>query len=146
MYCKVQCDAQVIEKTRLFRRVCCTQLVLYLGRCNLSIVLVKREHHGEAISKGERVPREGKLFAALVGPDRADARPDLLTGLVLPRASAMVEDIRWCVWHTNAVSDTASSVEDWQRASTRGDEDQPAQREKITHDADPGCRVTRSAV
>ena len=88
MYCKVQCDAQMIEQTRLFRRVCSTQLVLYLGRCNLSIVLVKQEHHGDA----------------------------------------------------------ASSVGDWQRASTRGDEDQPAQREKITHDADPGCRVTRSAV
>ena len=28
MYCKVQCDAQGIEKTRLFRRVCCTQLGL----------------------------------------------------------------------------------------------------------------------
>ena len=39
----------VITETRLLRRVCYIQLVLYLGRCNLSIVLIKRQHHGEAV-------------------------------------------------------------------------------------------------
>src|SRR5712691_1801734 len=68
----------------------------------------------------EVIPGEVKPLPAFIGPDRADARPDLLTLLVFPRASAVVEDIRWCVWHRNVVSATASSVGDWQHASTRG--------------------------
>ena len=88
-------------KTRLLGRVCGTQLVLYLGRCGLSTLLIKREHHSETIPQGEVIPREIKPFAALVGPDRADARPDFLALLVLPCASAVVEDKRWCVWHSN---------------------------------------------
>jgi hypothetical protein len=44
-------DISKIEKTRLLGRVCCIQLVLYLGRCNLSLVFVIREHHGHAITQ-----------------------------------------------------------------------------------------------
>jgi len=64
-------------------------------------LLVIRQHHGEAVSKGEVIPREVKPLAALVGPDRADARPDLLAVLVFARVPAVVEDIRWGVWHRN---------------------------------------------
>ena len=49
------------------------------------LLLVIREHHGEAIPKGKIFPREVKSLAALVGPDRADARPDFLTLLVFAR-------------------------------------------------------------
>jgi hypothetical protein len=75
--------------------------VLYLGRCNLPTVLVVRKHHGDPIPQGEVIPGEVKPFPALVGPDRADARPDFLTLLVFARVPAVVKDIRWCVWHTN---------------------------------------------
>jgi hypothetical protein len=81
--------------------------VLYLGKCYLPTLLVKRKHHGEAVPQGEVIPGDVKPPAALVGPDRTDARPDFLTGLVLTRASAVVEDVGWCVGHRNAVSDTA---------------------------------------
>jgi len=52
------------------------KLVLYLGRCNLSTLLIIRKHHGQTIPQGEVVPREVKPFTALVGPDCANARPD----------------------------------------------------------------------
>jgi hypothetical protein len=42
-----------------------------------------------------------RTFTAFVRPDRADARPDFLTVLVFARVPAVVEDIRWCVWHRN---------------------------------------------
>src|SRR6266478_9483249 len=81
--------------------------VLYLGRCYLPTLLVKRQHHGEPVPQGKVIPCEVKALAALVGPDRADARPNFLPLFVLTRASAVVEDIRWCVWHRNVVSATA---------------------------------------
>jgi hypothetical protein len=59
------------------------------------MVLVKRQHHGEAVPQGKVVPGEVKPFAALVRPDRADARPDFFALLVLARTSAVVEDICW---------------------------------------------------
>ena len=65
----------------------------------LPIVLIKREHHSETIPQGEVIPCEVKPLAALVGPDRTDARPNLLTILVFARVPAVVEDIRWCVRH-----------------------------------------------
>jgi hypothetical protein len=43
-------DVLKIEKTRLFRRVCCTQLVLSLRRGYLTTLFVKRQHHGETIA------------------------------------------------------------------------------------------------
>ena len=108
------------EQTRLFRRVCCTQSVLCHRRHNLTLIFIIRQHHGEAVSQGEVIPREVKPLAALVGPDRADARPDFLTIFVFARVPAVVEDIRWCVWHRNEVSATAFSVGDWQGMSTQG--------------------------
>ena len=75
--------------------------MLDLGRCNLSTLLIVRKHHGETVPQGEVIPREVKSLAALVGPDRADARPNFLAILVFARVPAVVEDIRWCVWHRN---------------------------------------------
>src|SRR5262245_22026345 len=42
------------------RRVCCTQCLLYLGRGNLPTVLVKWQHHSEAVPQGEVIPGEVK--------------------------------------------------------------------------------------
>ena len=42
-----------------------------------------------------------KPLAAFVRPDCADARPDFLALLVFARVPAVVEDIRWGVWHRN---------------------------------------------
>src|SRR6266436_2533204 len=83
------------------------------------LLLVVRKHHGHTIPKREVLPSEVKTLAALVGPDRADARPDFLAGLVFARGLAVIEDIRWCVWHRNPISATAFSVGDWQDVSTR---------------------------
>ena len=47
-----------------------------------------------------------EYIAAFVGPDRADAGPDFLALLVFARAFAVVEDIRWGVWHRNMISDS----------------------------------------
>ena len=94
--------------------------MLYLWRCNLTTLLVKRQHHSDAISQRQVIPRDVKALAALVGPDCADARPDFLPGFVFARGFAMVENIGWSVWHRNAFSTTASSVGDWQRVSTLG--------------------------
>ena len=96
----------------------------------MGIILIIRQHHGEPVPQGKVIPREVKAFAALVRPDRADARPDLLTLFVFARIPAVIEDIRWCVWHRNAVSATAFSVGDWQGVSTRGDAVQRHQRAK----------------
>jgi hypothetical protein len=74
-------------------------LVLYLRRCNLSTLLIKRQHHGEAVTQGDIIPGEVKPFAALVGPDRADARPDFLAVLVFACVPAVVEDVHWGVRH-----------------------------------------------
>ena len=76
-------------------------MLLYHRRGYLSTVLIKRKHHGVTIPKGELIPGEVKPLAALVGPDRANARPDLLAVLVFARVPAVVEDIRWCIWHRN---------------------------------------------
>jgi hypothetical protein len=57
-------DVPEIEKTRLRRRDCWTQLALSLGRCNLTTVLVIRKHDGEAIPQREVIPREVKPLAA----------------------------------------------------------------------------------
>ena len=65
------------------------------------LLLVERQHHGEPLPKGEILPREVKALAALVGPDRADARPDFLASSVFACSLAVVEDIRWGVWHRN---------------------------------------------
>ena len=58
---------------------------------------------GRAVStrKWEVIPREVKPLAALIRPDRADARPDFLAGLIFARGPAVVEDICWGVWHRN---------------------------------------------
>jgi hypothetical protein len=77
------------------------------------LLLVVRKHHGEPVSQGEILPREVKALAALVGPDRADARPDFLALLVFTRGLAVVEDVCWGVRHRNEVSVTTSSVGDW---------------------------------
>jgi hypothetical protein len=114
------------QKTRLLRRVCCAQLVLYLGRCNFSTLLVKREHHGDSVSKGQVIPRKVESVVAFVRPDRADARPDLLPVLVFARVPAVVEDIGWGVRHRGKIIDTVSSVGDWQGASMCGSKAQPA--------------------
>ena len=82
------------------------------------LLLVERQHHGEPLPKGEILPREVKALAALVGPDRADARPDFLALLVFACGFAVVEDIGWSVRHGNAISNTAFSVGDWRRVST----------------------------
>ena len=66
--------------------------VLYLGRCNLTTLFVKRQHHGEPVPQGKVIPGEVKPLAALIRPDRANARPDFLPGFVFARAPAVVED------------------------------------------------------
>ena len=65
------------------------------------LLLIKREHHRETVPQGEVIPREVKSLPTFVRPDRADARPDFLTLLVLTRGFAVIEDIRWSVWHGN---------------------------------------------
>ena len=67
----------------------------------MCIILLKRQHHGEAVPQGKVIPGEVKPLATFIRPDRADARPDFLALLVLTRASAVVEDICWSVWHRN---------------------------------------------
>jgi hypothetical protein len=37
----------------------------------------------------------------LFGQTAADAHPRFLALLVFARASAVVEDVGWCIWHTN---------------------------------------------
>jgi len=66
--------------------------VLPLGRCNLSTLLVIRQHHSKSIPQGKVIPGEVKPLAALIRPDRANARPDFLPGFVFARAPAVVED------------------------------------------------------
>jgi len=105
-------------------------LQLHLRRGNLSTLLLKRKHHGKTVSQGEVIPGEVKPLAALVRPDRANARPDFLAVLVFASVPAVVEDIRWCVWHRNAVTATAFSVGDWQGVSTHGDDTKNHQRAK----------------
>ena len=84
------------------------------------LLLVVRKHHGEPLPQGEILPRDVEPLAALVGPGRANARPDFLALFVFARGLAVVKNIRWCVWHKNAFSATASSVGDWQDVSMRG--------------------------
>ena len=68
------------------------------------LLLVVGKHHRDAVPKGKVLPCEVKSLAALVGPDRADARPDFLALLVFARGLAVVEDIGWSVWHGKVVS------------------------------------------
>ncbi len=82
------------------------------------LLLVVGQHHGEPVPQGKILPCEVKAFAALGGPDRANARPDFLAHLVFARGLAVVEDVGWSVWHRNVMSDTAFSVGDWQDIST----------------------------
>ena len=63
------------------------------------LLLVVGKHHGDPIPKGEILPREVKPFAALVGPDCADARPDFLATLVFAGGLAVVDEMGRCVWH-----------------------------------------------
>ena len=42
-----------------------------------------------------------KAVTALIGPDRADAYPDLLPIRVSARVPLVGEEVRWCVWHSN---------------------------------------------
>ena len=65
----------------------------------LTALLIKRQHHGEPIPQRQVITRKVESLAALIRPDCADARPDLLAVLVFARAPAMVEDICWCVRH-----------------------------------------------
>ena len=95
-------------------------LQLHLRRGNLSTLLLKRKHHGKTVSQGKVIPGEIKPLAAFVRPDRANARPDFLPLLVFARVPAVVEDIRWGVWHRNVVSVTTFSVGDWHRVSMNG--------------------------
>src|SRR6266436_3937021 len=108
------------------------------------LLLVVRKHHGHTIPKREVLPSEVKPLAALVGPDRADARPDFLALLVLARGLAVIEDIRWCVCHRIGLNDTAFSVGDWQDVSTRGGDVmqrcQPAKKRKNA------CGPTRGSI
>ncbi len=67
---------------------------------------VVREHHSDPVPQGKILPREVKAFAALVGPGRANARPDFLALLVLACGLAVVEDVGWSVRHRNLVSAT----------------------------------------
>ena len=95
-------------------------LQLHLRRGNLSTLLLKRKHHGKTVSQGKVIPGEVKAVAAFVRPDRADARPNLLTIPIFARIPAVIEDIGWCVWHRNVVNVTTFSVGDWQGASIHG--------------------------
>ena len=81
------------------RRDCCTKLVLYLGRCNLPAVRIVWKHHRKTVTQREVIPQEAKPLPTLIGPDCADARPDFLTLLVFACVPAVVEDIRWGIWH-----------------------------------------------
>src|SRR5215813_6371421 len=61
-----------------------------------------------------------KPLPTLIGPDRTDARPDLLTCLVFARGLAMIENKRRCVRHRNKLGASAFSVGDWQSVSMQG--------------------------
>ena len=63
------------------------------------MALVIGEHDGNAIGKRQVFPGDGRAFAALVGPGRANAGPDFLAAFCFARSFAVVEDMRWCVCH-----------------------------------------------
>jgi hypothetical protein len=65
------------------------------------VLLVVGQHHRDPVPQGEVFPGDIESLAIFVRPDRADAGPDFLTALVLARVPAVVEDIRWGVWHGN---------------------------------------------
>ena len=98
------------RKTRLLGRDCCTPLVLYHKRRCLPTVCLGGKPHGDTVPKGQILPREVKPLAALVGPDRTDACPDFLAGLVFARGLAVSEERGWSVRRTHAVRETAFSV------------------------------------
>ena len=93
--------------------------ILIRHKTYVLLLLVVGKHHGEPVPQGKVLPREVEALAAFVGPDRANARPDLLALLVFACGLTVIEDIGWCVWHRNAVSATPFSVGDWQGVSTR---------------------------
>jgi hypothetical protein len=76
-------------------------LVVNMNRCVILALLVlcvilrlnRLRTHIVKHTDSEVIPREVKPFAALAGPDRADACPDLLALLVFARGPAMVENI-----------------------------------------------------
>ena len=72
---------------------------LYLRTWQLSTLLVKRQHHSDPVPQGKVIPGDVETFSAFVRPGCADARPDFLTGFVFTRVPAVVENIRWGVWH-----------------------------------------------
>src|SRR5215831_13022352 len=75
----------------------------------MGIILIVRQHHRETVSQREIIPRKVKALPAFVRPDGANARPDFLPGLVFARVPAVIEDVGWCVWHRNVVSDHRGS-------------------------------------
>src|SRR2546430_9101944 len=67
------------------------KLVLDLGRCNFSTLLVQREHHRDPVPQGNVISRDVESVAAFVRPGRANARPDLLPVLVFAGIPAVIE-------------------------------------------------------
>src|SRR5262245_60933213 len=64
-----------------------------------------------------------KAVTIFVGPDRADAYPDLLPILVSARVPPVGEEVRWCVWHSNVREGYDFSMwGDRQGVSTCGEE------------------------
>ena len=68
-----------------------------------SVPLIIGQHDGDAINKRLVLQGDGGALPALVGPDRANARPDFLAALVFAGGLAVVDEMSRCVWHILSV-------------------------------------------
>ena len=76
----------------------------------VSALLVVGEHHSDTVPQGQILPCDVEALPAFIGPGRADAGPDFLALLVFACGFAVVEDIRWCVWHYHQCSEVLRGV------------------------------------
>ena len=65
--------------------------------------LIVWQHHGDTVSKGEVLPGNVESVTVLAGPDRADAGPDFLAGLVFVRGLAVVDKVGRFIRHIPSV-------------------------------------------
>ena len=84
----------------------CSCSLLLLVRDQLEAIralLILGEHDGDAIGKRLVLQGDGRAFAALIGPDGADTRPDFLATLVFAGGLAVIDKMGRCVWHIVSV-------------------------------------------
>src|SRR5690349_21033364 len=89
------------------RRHVCTLLtptgvsrnVLVRNKLEAIMPLIVGQHHGNAIGKWLILQGNRGALSALVGPDRADARPDFLPTFRAASGFPVVDKVSRCVWH-----------------------------------------------